>query len=91
MVLSDNIVSSLDISDENVSIFDLHLKLALESIVNVDRGSDVGKALRSAEIGLEGNGNRGPPGRIDFNQALGNAVDDSSGSDTRLIRVHCAR
>ncbi len=58
MVLSDDIVGCFNIGYEDVSVFDLHFEFALESIVDVDRGSDIGKALGSTEIGFEGNRDR---------------------------------
>ncbi len=89
-MLSDNVVGSLDISDQDVPVLDLHLELSLERVVDVDGSADVGEALWSPEVGFESDRDRGPAGGVDFDEALGDAVDDSSGGYAGLVRVRCA-
>lgn len=57
MMLGDHIVGTLNVSDQDVPVFNVNSEFMLEGLVHMDRGFDVRIASFVAPVGSERNGN----------------------------------
>lgn len=84
MTLHNNVKSSFDISDKDLSVFNIYSKLSFYGVVNVNRGGNISISIFISEMCLESNGYGIPSLRVDFSESVSNAFYNSLGSNSWL-------
>ncbi len=70
MVLSDDVISRFDVSDQDCAIFYLHFELSFKGVVHIYRSSDISESLLSSKVCLKSDGNAGPSQGINLDEPL---------------------
>lgn len=76
--------SSFDVSDQDVSVFNIDVEFLLQGFVNMNTGGDICITFTVSEVSFESNWHRIPTGRVNLAKAFSNGFDTSFCGKSRL-------
>ena len=82
----DEVEAVLNALEEDLSVVDIDVELALEGVVDKDAGLDVNGVILAVPVGLEGNWHAVPSLRVAVAESITNGLDDSLDKNVGLLR-----